>query len=128
MKFARLATIFLATVSFMDAEVYELRTYYTLPGKLPDLHNRFKNHTMRLLEKHGMKNIGYWQPQDEPGKSNMLIYILKHKSREAAKASWDAFRADPEWVKARTESEKGGKIMDRVESVFMDAVPYSPMK
>lgn len=112
----------------MSAEVYELRTYYTHPGKLADLNNRFKNHTVKLFERHGMKNIGYWVPQDEPGKSNTLIYIIKHASREQAKANWDAFRKDPEWVKAKEASEMAGPIVQKVESVFMDSVPYSPMK
>lgn len=129
---SRLAALALATVTLMSAEVYELRTYYTLPGRLDALNARFKNHTMKLFEKHGMVNIGYWIPQDEPDKgpkkSNTLIYIIKHKNRAAAKASWDAFRADPDWVKARDASEKDGKIVDHVESVFMDSTPYSPIK
>jgi hypothetical protein len=129
---SRLAALALVTVSFMSAEVYELRTYYCLPGRLDALNARFKNHTVKLFEKHGMTNVGYWVPQDEPEKgpkkSNTLIYIIKHKSREAAKENWDAFRKDPDWVKARDASEKDGKIVERVESVFMDAVPYSMMK
>ena len=129
---SRLAALALVTVSFMSAEVYELRTYYCLPGRLDALNARFKNHTIKLFEKHGMTNVGYWVPQDEPEKgpkkSDTLIYIIKHKSRDAAKANWDAFRKDPDWVQARDASEKDGKIVDHVESVFMDAVPYSPMK
>lgn len=129
---SRLAALALVTVSFMSAEVYELRTYYCLPGRLDALNARFKNHTLKLFEKHGMSNVGYWVPQDEPEKgpkkSNTLIYIIKHKSRDAAKANWDSFRKDPVWMAARDASEKDGKIVERVESVFMDAVPYSPMK
>ena len=113
-------------VTLMNAEVYELRTYTCEDGKLPDLLNRFKNHTMKLFEKHGMKNITYWLPQDEPLKSNTLIYVVSHKSRDAAKASWDAFRSDPEWIKARDASEKNGKIVKKVEFVFMDLAPWSP--
>ncbi len=128
----RLAALALVAVSLMSAEVYELRTYYCLPGRLDALNARFKNHTMKLFEKHGMVNVGYWVPQDEPEKgpkkSNTLIYVIKHKSREAAKASWDAFRKDPVWMAARDASEKDGKIVERVEAVYMDAVPYSPMK
>lgn len=110
------------------AEVYELRTYTTLPGRLDALHKRFREHTIQIFKKHGMVSLYYWTPTEEPKKSNTLIYVLKHKSRAAADASWKAFREDPEWVKVRTESEKDGKIVDKVESVFMDAVPYSPMK
>jgi hypothetical protein len=115
-------------VIMAEAEVYELRTYTALPGRLDALNARFRNHTIKLFEKHGMKNIGYWVPQDDPKKSNTLIYIVSHKSREAAKKSWDAFRADPDWIKARDASEKDGKIVDKVESVFMDPVDYSKLK
>ena len=112
----------------MSAEVYELRTYIAHDGRLDALHARFKNHTIRIFEKHGMKNVGYWVPQDDPGKGNTLIYIIKHPSRDAAKKAWDAFRVDPEWQKVRAESEKDGPIVKQVTFVFMDAVPYSPMK
>lgn len=108
--------------------VYELRTYTTFPGKLDGLNARFRNHTTKLFEKHGMVNIGYWVPQDAPLKENTLIYIIAHKSRDAAKASWDAFRNDPEWQKVAKESEKDGKINQKVESVFLDPVDYSKLK
>jgi hypothetical protein len=108
--------------------VYELRTYYTLPGRLDALNARFRNHTTKLFEKHGMKNIGYWVPQDEPKKSNTLIYVISHASREEAKKSWGAFAKDPEWVKARTASEADGKIVEKVDSVYMDPVDYSALK
>ena len=111
-----------------DTRVFEMRTYTTLEGKLPDLIKRFRDHTIKLFEKHGMTNIGYWVPQDEPRSKNTLIYILAHKSREAAKKSWDAFRADPAWVKARTESEAAGKIVDKTESVFMSPTDFSKLK
>lgn len=124
----RLLFLLLATLSVMPAEVYELRTYTTHPGKLEALHNRFRNHTIKLFEKHGMTNLMYWVPQDEPLKSNTLIYVLKHKSRQAAEASWKAFREDPVWLKVKSESEAAGPIVQKVESVFMDIVPYSPMK
>lgn len=108
--------------------VFELRTYYTEEGKLPDLQARFRNHTTKIFEKHGMTNIGYWVPQDEPKSKNTLIYILAHKNREAAKKSWDEFRKDPEWVKVREASEANGKIVNKVESVFMDATDFSKLK
>lgn len=122
----RTAFLLLASVIAMNAEVYELRTYHCEPGRLPALLARFENHTMKIFEKHGMKNIGYWVPQDEPAKSDTLIYIISHASREQAKANWDAFRQDADWTKARTASEKDGKIVAKVESVFMDRVPWSP--
>jgi hypothetical protein len=122
----RTAILLLASVIAMNAEVYELRTYTCEDGRLTALLNRFKNHTMRIFEKHGMHNVMYWVPQDEPLKANTLIYILKHKSRDAAKTSWDAFRQDPEWQKVRAESEKDGKIVKKVEYVYMDRLAWSP--
>jgi hypothetical protein len=108
--------------------VYELRTYVAAPGKLGDLNARFRNHTTKIFEKHGMKNVVYGVPMDAPANSNTLIYLLQHDSREAAKASWDKFRQDPDWTKARTESEKNGKLTDKVESIFLEPTDYSPMK
>lgn len=109
-------------------KVFEMRTYYTHPGKLPDLQARFRNHTTKLFEKHGMTNIGYWVPQDEPAHSNTLIYVIAHESREQAKKNWAAFGADPEWQKVRTASEVNGKIVEKVDAVFMDATDYSKIK
>lgn len=110
------------------SRVFEIRTYTANDGKLSDLHARFRNHTVGLFEKHGMTNIGYWSPEDAPLSSNTLIYILAHESRDAAKKSWDDFRQDPEWQKVQKESEANGKIVAKVDSVFMDATDYSPMK
>ncbi|MGV3518024.1 NIPSNAP family protein [Luteitalea sp.] len=115
-------------VAAQGQKVYEMRTYYTHPGKLPDLQARFRNHTTKLFEKHGMTNIGYWVPQDEPGHSNTLIYIVAHTNREQAMKNWTAFGADPEWVKVRTASEVNGKIVEKVDRVFMDATDYSAIK
>lgn len=108
--------------------VYELRTYYTPEGKLDDLKARFRNHTLKIFERHGMKNVVYGVPMDAPASANTLIYLLQHDSREAAKKSWDAFRNDPEWNKVRTESEKNGKLTTKVESVFLEPTDFSPMK
>jgi len=81
-----------------DPKVYELRTYTTLPGRLPALHRRFAEHTMKLFGKQGMKNGMYWVPTDEARKDNTLIYFLVHESQEAADKTWKAFVADPEWI------------------------------
>lgn len=111
-----------------SSRVYELRTYTAPDGKLDALIARFRNHTIKLFEKHGMTNIGYWVPQDEPQHKNTLIYIISHESREQAKKNWDAFRADPVWQKAQKESEANGKIVQKVDSVFMDATDFSKLK
>lgn len=106
--------------------LYELRTYTALPGRLSALNARFKDHTMKLFEKHGMKNGMYWVPTDEKLKDNTLIYVVSHASEEAAKKSWADFIKDPEWIAARDASEKDGKIVEKVERVYMRPTDYSP--
>ena len=108
--------------------VYELRTYVTNPGKLDALLARFRDHTCRLFEKHGMENIGYWVPlAKEDGADTTLIYLLAHPSREAAKAAFAAFGKDPEWQAARQASEANGKILAHPpESVYLESTSYSP--
>src|ERR1041385_2508329 len=107
-----------------DSKVYELRIYYSPEGKLDALHARFRDHTMKLFEKHGIENIGYWVPVDN--KENKLAYIIAHPSREGADKNWAAFFADPEWKKAQKESEANGPIVARVEKYFMQLTDYSP--
>jgi NIPSNAP protein len=106
--------------------VYELRVYHCYEGKLPDLLKRFREHTTTIFEKHGMKNVAYWTPMDEPQKSNTLIYILAHPSREAAAANWKAFSADPEWQSVQKASEANGKIVEQVDSTYMTLTDFSP--
>ena len=108
--------------------VYELRTYTAAEGKLGDLNARFRNHTIRIFNQHGMKSVLYMTPQDAPDSQNTLIYVLEHPSREAAKKAWADFQADPEWKKVAAESEANGKLVLKVDRLFMDATPYSPMK
>lgn len=109
--------------------VFEIRTY-TSPdaAKLQALHARFRNHTMRIFEKHGMTNVGYFAPQDAPLSQNTLIYVIAHASREQAARNWAAFRADPEWQKVAAESNVNGNIVAKVDSVFADATDFSPLK
>ena len=130
------ATTFIATRTAQsvppggDAKtrVFEIRTYTTEPGKLPDLLKRFRDHTTKLFEKHGMTNIGYWVPTDEPRSKNTLIYVLAHTSRDTAKKSWDGFKSDPDWIKVRDASEAGGKIVTKVESIYADPTDFSAIK
>ncbi|MGH7201848.1 MAG: NIPSNAP family protein [Planctomycetaceae bacterium] len=117
-----------ATAAAEDAQetpvpVYELRTYTTHPGRMDALHARFRDHTMRLFARHGMENVIYFTPTDQ---ENTLVYLLRHKSRDAANASWKAFREDPEWQKARTESEKDAPIVKKVVSQYLTETDYSP--
>ena len=115
-------------VSAQSARVYELRTYTAPDGKLEELHARFRNHTLRIFQKHGMSNVAYFKPQDALLSQNTMIYLIAHPSREAAKQNWAAFGKDPEWQKVAQESQVNGKIVAKVESVFLDATDYSPMK
>src|SRR3954462_4248310 len=88
------------------APVYELRVYTAHEGKMPELLARFRDHTCKLFERHGMVNIGYWTPMDQKD-GNKLYYVLQHRSREAAQASWKAFGADPDWQAVQKASEAG---------------------
>jgi hypothetical protein len=108
-------------------KTYELRTYYVVPGRMPAMLRRFKDHTTGLLEKHGMVNVGYWTPQGKEGETK-LIYLLAHESKETANKSWQGFRTDPVWTKARDESEKDGKIVEKVESVYLTPTDFSRLK
>jgi hypothetical protein len=107
-----------------DTRVYEMRVYYAAEGKLDALNARFRDHTLKLFEKHGITNVVYLMPIENPDRK--LIYFLSYPSREARKASWDAFMADPDWQAARKASEVDGKLITKVESAFMQATDYSP--
>jgi hypothetical protein len=107
-----------------DTRLYELRVYTAHPGKLDALNARFRDHTLKLFEKHGMTNIGYWTPVPNP--ENKLYYVLAHKDRAARDASFKSFGADPEWKKAAAESEKNGRLVAKVETHFLTATDYSP--
>ena len=112
-----------------SGRVFEMLTYTTPPGKLETLNARFREHTLALFKKHGMEPIGFWEPLDaEAGAGTKLVYLLSHRSREAAEASWKAFVADPEWVAAKAASEKDGPILTKREKVFLKGTDYSPLK
>jgi hypothetical protein len=106
--------------------VFELRTYTANPGHLAELNARFGDHTVELFERHGMTNIGYFVPQDSPLSQNTLVYLLAHDSREAAQASWDGFRSDPDWQAVRASSSEG--MVDNIQSVFLSPTSYSQLR
>jgi len=112
----------------MDTRVFELRTYYAAPGKMNDLNARFRDHTVKLFEKHGMTIVGFWNPRDPKQAEEKLIYILAYPSKEAAEKSWKEFQADPDWKTARAASEKNGALTTKIESVYMNPTDYSAMK
>ncbi|MGC2450909.1 MAG: NIPSNAP family protein [Candidatus Sulfotelmatobacter sp.] len=108
------------------AGVFELRVYHAAAGKLGELETRFREHTIKIFDRHGMKSVAYWTPLDEPEKSNTLIYILRHPSREAAAANWKAFEDDPEWKSVKEKSEANGKLVEKVDSTFLALTDFSP--
>jgi hypothetical protein len=114
--------------SKVDGRVFELRTYYAADGKMEELKARFRDHTNKIFAKHGMTIIGFWTPTKPDEAQKKLIYILAFPSEEAAQQSWKAFQSDPEWTAARKESEKGGKLVEKVERVFLNPTEFSPLK
>jgi hypothetical protein len=115
------------TPNTASGQLYELRTYTTHEGKLDALNARFRDHTVALFEKHGMKSLGYWVPTDGPTSANTLIYVIEHKDADAAKASWKSFVSDPEWNEVRKKSESDGPILAKPpEAIYMTATDYSP--
>jgi len=113
------------------ARVFELRTYRATPGKLDALLARFRDHTTSLFTKHGMAQFGYWVPTEaKDGAGQTLIYLLVHKSVEAAADAFKTFRADPEWVKVKADSEVNGSltVTNGVQSVFLSPTDFSPAK
>jgi len=106
--------------------VYELRIYHAAPGKLAELLARFRDHTVKLFDRHGIKSVAYWTPIDEPQKNNTLIYILQHPSREEAAANWKSFQDDPEWKSVKEKSELNGKLTEQIDSTFLVLTNFSP--
>ena len=106
---------------------YELRIYYPAPGKFSALNARFREHTTKLFEKHGMRNVAYWveQPTTETP-DGRLIYVLAFPSRGAREASWKEFGADPEWQKVHARSEAAGTLVAKIDSIIMTRADYSP--
>jgi hypothetical protein len=108
-----------------ETHFFEMRTYYAAPGKLDNLLARFRDHTTKLFEKHGMVNVGYWVPLTNS--ENKLIYLMSYPSKEARERSWKEFMADPEWKAVAKESEKDGKLVTKADSVFLTATDFSPI-
>ena len=106
--------------------VYELRVYHALPGKLDSLVARFRDNTMTIFAKHGLKSVAYWTALDEPAKSSTFFYILEHPSREAATANWKSFQDDPEWKSVKEKSEANGKLVEKIDSTFLTLTDFSP--
>lgn len=112
----------------VDERIFELRIYHAAPGKMQALHERFRNVTSKLFVKHGMTIIGYWSPTDEKAAEKKMYYVLAYPSKAAADKAWAAFRADPDWIKAKAASEVNGTLVDKIESIYMNPTDYSPLK
>ena len=112
----------------VDTRIFELRTYTATPGRIEDVHTRFRDHTLKLFEKHHMTLIGFWRPADEQQAKRQLVYMLAFPSREAATDRWKEFQADPEWKAVKEASEKNGPIVEKIDSVFLNPTDYSPLK
>jgi hypothetical protein len=124
-----LFALLFAGFAFGQSRVFELRTYTCNEGKMEALQTRFRQHAIAILKRHGIEAIGYCVPEDPEKRKTTLIYIVAHRSREAAEKNWAAFQADPEWQKVAAESEANGKILAKPpESVFMDPTDFSKMK
>ena len=116
------------TYHYVGYGILQMRTYYCLPGRIENIQTRFRDHTQDLFEKQGLKNYPYWLTVEKDGSQPKLVYLLGHDSKDAFNAAFDRFRVDPDWVKARDESEAPGKIVEKVVGVFYTALPFSPMK
>ncbi len=104
--------------------IYELRVYHCLPGRLPDLVKRFETVTVRLFEKHGIQQLGFWTVAI--GESNAdLIYILKWDSLADREARFAAFQRDPEWIEARRRSEENGPLLSSISNTIMTPTAFS---
>lgn len=117
-----------ASETVEPARFFEMRTYVAHDGKLDALHRRFREHTTRLFEKHGMTNVGYWVPVEGDEAANTLIYILAFPNREARDQAWQAFVDDPEWKIAKEASEVDGPLVKHVEVKFLSSTDYSPIR
>lgn len=112
-----------------DSRVFELRTYHSTPDKIEALHTRFRDHTNELFKRHGMTVIGQWVPMDaDKGSADTLVYMLAFKDRATATSAWREFARDPDWVKVYADSQKDGPLTTKIDSVFMSATDYSPLK
>jgi hypothetical protein len=108
--------------------LFELRTYTCLPGRFPNIVSRFQDHTFKLFEQHQMENIAYFKSEEVDSAQPKLVYIVAHQSQQAATKSWAEFRVDPTWIAARDASEKDGKIIEKVESIFLKPLSFSKIK
>ena len=132
---AKVKSIFMSATDFSPKikpsggdiyQTFELRTYTQLPGRNPAILARFRDHTMKIFKHHGIKNIAYFTTiEKDPAAQSQLVYLISHASQDAAKENWTGFINDPKWKKVAADSEKDGKIVEKIESVFMTPTAFS---
>lgn len=106
--------------------IYELRTYTANPGKMPALQARFRDHTVGIFERHGIKNVGYWT-NSIGGRSDELVYLVAFEDMAQRDRAWAAFRDDPDWAQARASSEADGPLVSHIENRILQATDFSPL-
>ncbi len=111
-----------------DSRIFELRTYYAMPGKLAALHERFRDHTFALFARHGLELVAFLGATDEPADANTIVYLLAFPDREHAAQSWKAFQTDPDWIAAKSASEVDGPLVDHIDSIYLEPTDGSPLQ
>jgi hypothetical protein len=109
------------------AVIHELRIYHCLPGRLPALLQRFEKDTLRLWDRHGIRQAGFWTVLVGPSNHD-LYYLLAWESMAEREAKWTAFMADPEWIAARKRSEEDGLILASAENMILQPTAFSSVK
>lgn len=104
--------------------LYEWRTYHAAPGRMARLHRRFAEHTMRLFDRHGIRAVCFFTPV---GAEGPLYYLLAYPDQAARERAWRALQADPEWQRVKAETEADGPLVERIDSLFLEPTPYSPL-
>jgi len=107
--------------------IHELRIYTCIPGRLPALLKRFETATLKVWEKHGIRQAGFWTVLIGDGNQD-LYYLLAWESLAERERKWTAFQADPAWIAARAESERDGPILTNVKSMIMQPTAFSSVK
>ncbi|MGG5820116.1 NIPSNAP family protein [Falsiroseomonas sp. HW251] len=107
--------------------IHELRIYHCLPNRLPALLKRFETETLRIWDRHGIRQAGFWTVLVGPS-NHALYYLLAWESMAEREAKWAGFMADPEWQEARRKSEADGPILSSIENMFLQPTAFSSVR
>jgi hypothetical protein len=108
--------------------LYELRIYTAAPGKIDALHKRFRDHTLKFFEKHGIKSVGYWDAENADGEKQLYYIVTYPDQASREKMLVKGVAADPEFLQVVKESEVDGKLTSKIESVMLSPTDYSPLQ